>query len=90
MEFKQQLKENFNHSFNRLYGIVCWKLNIKNDEIVKDIFGNARKLKCVPKSSNHSYTQYFLEDERNPHRIEILVLEEFLLEKLGIVFESIS
>ncbi|USK82639.1 ATP-binding protein [Peribacillus frigoritolerans] len=87
VEFKHLLKENFNHSFKRLYGIVCWKLNLKNDDTVKDVFGSIRKLKCVPKTTDKSYTQYFLEDERDPHRIEIIVLEEFLQEKLEIVFK---
>jgi hypothetical protein len=88
VEFKHVLKENFNHSFKRLYGIVCWKLSIKNDETVRDTFGFTRKLKCVPRSSDDNYTQYFLEDERDPHRIEIIVLEEYLQERLGILFKK--
>lgn len=89
VEFKHILKENFNHSFKRLYGIVCWKLAIKNDETVTDAFGHTRKLRCVPKISNDNYTQYFLEDERNPHRIEVIVLEEYLQERLGIWFKKV-
>jgi hypothetical protein len=88
VEFKHFLKENFNHSFRRLYGIVCWKINIKDDETVKDVFGNVRKLRCVPKSSSDTFTQYFLEDERDPHKIEIIVLEEYLQERLGIIFKK--
>ncbi|MGG3470781.1 ATP-binding protein [Neobacillus pocheonensis] len=87
IEFKHILKSSFNHSFNRLYGIVCWKLSIKNDETVTDIFGNKRKLKCIPKTDSNSYTQFFLENERDPHRIEIIVLEEYLQERLGITFQ---
>ena len=68
IEFKNMLTKNFNHSFKRLYGVVCWKLSLKVDETVNDVFGNSRKLKCVPKSSPNTYTQYFLEDERDLHK----------------------
>jgi hypothetical protein len=87
IEFKHILKSSFNHSFNRLYGIVCWKLSIKNDETVTDIFGNKRKLRCVPKTDGKNFTQLFLENERDPHRIEIIALEEYLQERLGITFQ---
>lgn len=86
VEFKYLLNKNFNHSFNRLYGIVCWQIKILHDEVVNDAFGTPRKLRIVPRSGQGSFTQYFLEDERDPHRIEIIVLEEYLSEKLGIQF----
>ncbi|WP_438349209.1 ATP-binding protein [Paenibacillus sp. FA6] len=89
VEFKNILKSNFNHSFKRLYGIVCWNLQIVHDEVVTDAFGHSRKLRCVPSSSESTFTQYFLEDERDPHRIEIIVLEEYLEERLGIQFKRV-
>ncbi|OEF97870.1 ATP-binding protein [Desulfuribacillus alkaliarsenatis] len=89
VEFKNTFKNNFNHSFKRLYGIVCWKTNLKNDETVTDAFGKIRKFKCVPGTSEKdSFTQYFLENERDPHRIEVIVLEEYLQERLGITFSK--
>lgn len=90
VEFKNVLKNNFNHSFKRLYGIVCWKLQIVHDEVVIDAFGFNRKLRCVPSSTEGTFTQYFLEDERDPHRIEIIVLEEYLQERLGIQFKRVK
>lgn len=87
VEFKHLLKKNFNHSFTRLYGIVCWQLGILHDEVVSDVFGNPRKLRIVPKLGEGSFTKYFLEDDRDPHKIEIIVLEVYLAERLGIHFK---
>lgn len=89
VEFKYRLKSNFNHSFEKLYGIVCWDLQVNHDEVVVDSFDNKRKLRCIPRTNEKTYTQYFLEDERDPHRIEIIVLEEYLQERLGIIFKRI-
>lgn len=90
VEFKFILKENFNHSFGRLYGIVCWKLSLKDDEVVTDVFEKKRKLKVIPKSDSNPFTRYFLEDETDPHRIEVIVLEEYLQQRLGITFQRVK
>ena len=90
IEFKYILKQSFNHSFKRLYGLVCWKLSIKNDESITDVFGNVRRLKCVPKTDQNNFTQYFLENDRDNHRIEVIVLEEYLQERLGISFQRLK
>lgn len=86
IEFKNILKNSFNHSFRRLYGIVCYKTELKNNDIVNDVFNNQRIFKCVPKDARNSYTQYFLEDERSSHKIEVIVLEEYIYERLNLKF----
>ena len=86
VEFKNILKNSFNHSFNRLYGIICYKTELKNNESVFDAFKNERIFKCIPKDAKTPYTQYFLEDERSSHKIEVIVLEEFLYEHLNLKF----
>lgn len=88
IEFKHILKNSFNHSFKRLYGIICFKTDLKNNDTVKDAFEVSRTFKCYPKDENTPYTQYYLEDERNAHKIEVIVLEEFLSERLDIRFSK--
>ncbi|MEK4426446.1 ATP-binding protein [Solibacillus sp. FSL K6-1523] len=86
VEFKNILKNSFNHSFNRLYGIVCFKTELKNNDVVVDAFETSRTFRCYPKDDNTQYTQYFLEDERHSHKIEVIVLEEYLFERLNLKF----
>lgn len=88
IEFKHILKNSFNHSFKHLYGIICFKTDLKNNDTIKDAFEVSRTFKCYPKDENTQYTQYFLEDERNAHKIEVIVLEEFLSERLDVRFSK--
>ncbi|MGE7913242.1 ATP-binding protein [Lysinibacillus xylanilyticus] len=88
VEFKHILKNSFNHSFRRLYGIVCFKTELKNNDTVVDAFGTKRTFRCYPKDEHTPYTQYFLEAERISHKIEVIVLEEYLYERLNLKFSK--
>ncbi len=87
VEFKNHLINNFNHSFENLFSIVCWDTKIKHDEIVSDIAGMERKLEIIPPQNDKDYTRYFLNDPRKAHKIEIFVLKQYLKQKLGIEFK---
>lgn len=86
VEFKNYLLKDFNHSFNNLYSIVCWDIDIKHDEIVRDLNGTERKLQIIQPKNNKDYTKYFLDDPSSPHKIEIYVLKDYLKQKFGIDF----
>lgn len=87
VEFKHQLEPAFNHSFKNLRSVVCWDTQVKHDETV-DCLGGAdkRTMKIIPPESDDDYTRYFLEDQRDPRRIEVFVLKDYLRQKLGIEF----
>lgn len=87
VEFKNHLINNFNHSFDNLFSIVCWDTKIKHDEGVTDIANAERKLEIVPPKDENDYTRYFLNDPRKAHKIEIFVLKQYLKQKLGINFK---
>jgi hypothetical protein len=42
----------------------------------------------APRANDSDYTRFMLDDMREPHKIEVFVLEEYLKEKLGITFMS--
>ncbi|HCT64808.1 MAG TPA: hypothetical protein DIC60_06030 [Lachnospiraceae bacterium] len=86
VEFKYVLNISFNHSFEYLHSIVCWKIHIGHEAVVEDIQGTKRELRVYPPENEGEYTKYFLDDPRNPHKIEVFVLEQYLNEKLGISF----
>ena len=86
VEFKNYLLKDFNHSFNNLYSIVCWDIDIKHDEIVRDLNGTERKLQIIQPKNDSDYTKYFLDDPSSPHKIEIYVLKDYLKQKFGIDF----
>lgn len=72
----------------RLYGIVCFKTELKNNDTVVDALGTKRTFRCYPKDEHTPYTQYFLEAERISHKIEVIVLEEYLYEQLNLKFSK--
>lgn len=89
VEFKNYLTKDFNHTFDNLYSIVCWDINlseIKNNEEVTDIAKQRRILKIIPPENEGDYTRYYLDYPRGGRKIEIFVLKSYLKEKLKIEF----
>lgn len=86
VEFKHYLKNNFNHSFVNLHSIICWDTDIKHGDIIEDINKEKRKMTIVAPTQPGEYTKYYLDEPRNPHKIEVFVLKYYLKEKLNIEF----
>lgn len=89
VEFKNYLSKDFNHTFDNLYSIVCWDINlaeIKNNEEVTDIAKQRRILKIIPPENTGDYTRYYLDCPRRGRKIEVFVLKSYLKEKLNIEF----
>ncbi|MDN3956160.1 ATP-binding protein [Sporolactobacillus laevolacticus] len=86
VEFKKFLQNNFNHTFVNLHSIICWETDIKHGDIIEDINKEKRKMIISAPTKQGEYTKYFLDDPRNPHKIEVFVLKHYLKEKLNIEF----
>ena len=87
VEFKHQLEPTFNHSFSNLHSVVCWDTQVKHDDTVECLGGaEQRTMQIAPAAYINDYTHYFLDDRRNPRRIEVYVLKDYLKERLGIEF----
>jgi len=85
VEFKRTLTANFNHSFENLHSVVCWETDIKNDDLIKDINGEERKMQIIS-GTDDDYTRFFLDNPKKAHKIEVYCLKNYLKEKLGIEF----
>jgi hypothetical protein len=86
VEFKFNLSQSFNHSFENLHSIICWDTDIKHDDIVVDVNREERKMQIVPPANVKDYTKYYLDNPRKAHKIEVYVLKDYLRERLGIEF----
>lgn len=88
VEFKNYLSKNFNHTFENLYSIICWDISseLKNNEEVRDIGGNARTFKIISPKDSDDYTRFYLDDLRSERKIEIIALKYYLSEKYRIDF----
>ena len=86
VEFKQYLQNNFNHSFVNLHSIICWDTDIKHGDIIEDINKEKRRMVISAPTQPEEHTKYFLDEPRNPHKIEVFVLKHYLKEKLNIEF----
>jgi len=85
VEFKYYLTNDFNHSFANLHSIICWDTQVKHDEVVTDINRENRKMQIVQPEHIGEPTRYFLDNPRQPHKIEIYVLKDYLA-TIGIEF----
>ncbi len=88
VEMKYELKRSFNHSFAKLWGIICWDCKLANDEEVLDIVGEKRNMKITSKDSStpDSYKKYMLVSNTSPHNIEVFVLKDYLKDRLDLEF----
>lgn len=84
VELKNNLSNSFNHSFKYLHKVICYKI----ERGVSRITGNddVRVLNMEKIGQETKY--YLMPEERSPsqNRIEVIVLETFLKEKLKLEF----
>ncbi len=85
VEFKYYLTNDFNHSFANLHSIICWDTQVKHDDVVTDINRENRKMQIVQPENVGEPTRYFLDNPRQPLRIEVYVLKDNLA-TIGIEF----
>ena len=88
IEFKHQLRSDFDHSFSHLLAIVCWDCTLGDGAEVTDIANKRRTLRISPQASNQPYTKYMLVSPAEQHNVEVFVLKEYLEETLGIQFRA--
>jgi len=86
VEMKYELKRDFDHSFKRLAAVICWDTKLANEDEVRDIVGAKRTMMITPPSDENSYTKYMLVSATEPHNIEVIVLKDFLSERLELEF----
>jgi len=88
LEFKKELGRSFNHAFGKLEAIVSWDCKLNDGDEVEDKEGKKRFLRITSKSAGQPYTKYMLISNTEPHNIEVIVLKEYIKEKLGLEFSS--
>ena len=87
VEFKYLLKQRFDHSFDKLLKVVCWECTIPDGATIEDLVGKKRILQLSSPSEEVPYTQYWLVSQAGHLNIEVIVLKDYLKEKLGIEFK---
>lgn len=88
VEIKYELKRDFNHSFKKLAMVICWDTKLANEDGVQDMTGAKRTLKITPpeEGEKETYTKYMLVSATESHNIEVVVIKDFLCERLGLEF----
>ncbi len=90
IELKYELKRDFTHSFKRLAAIICWDTKLSNDELVIDPVDKKRKFRITPKSDTQDYKKYMLISDTSSYNIEVIVLKDYLKDKLNLDFRPVA
>lgn len=88
VEFKHQLRSEFDHSFSHLVAVVCWDCALGDGAEISDIANKRRTLRITPPGDSQTYTKYMLVSPTEQHNVEVFVLKEYLAETLGIQFKA--
>jgi hypothetical protein len=76
IEFKLDLKKEFNHSFDRLEAILCWSSRIKDGEEVTDLAGKKGEYKIT--SGQNGIKNRFIMIPGSSRNVEVIILREVL------------
>lgn len=82
VEFKNGLVKEFNHSFDCLEAIICWKSRVKDGETVTDLSGKTGTYRITTTGGKKNR---FIVRSDNARNVEVIVLKE-LLEQRRYIF----
>jgi hypothetical protein len=87
VEFKLELKKEFNHTFERLDTVVCWTARVKDGESVVDIAGKKGTYQITPQADGSKARFIVIPGSRD--NVEVIVFSE-LLEQRSYKFHAIG
>lgn len=87
IEFKLELKKDFNHTFERLDAILCWSSRVKDGEEVVDLAGKKDTYTITPGRDGRKLR--FIVVPGSARNVEIIVFKE-MLEQHGYNFRPVG
>lgn len=87
VEFKTELKPDFNHSFDHLEAIICWVSNMKDGAEVADLAGK-KGIYTITNDGSGKAARYIV-IPNSPRNVEVIVFKE-LLESNGYTFKPVG
>jgi hypothetical protein len=87
VEFKLDLKKDFNHSFENLEAIVCWNARLKDGEQVVDLAGRKGTYQITQQKDNRKAR--FIVVPGSARNVEVIALKE-LLDQNGHKFRPVG
>ena len=87
VEFKAELKPDFNHTFEHLEAVLCWTSKVKDGTEVTDLGGTKGKYTISKEAAGK--TNRFIVIPNRPRNVEVIVFKE-LLESRGYTFRPIG
>lgn len=79
VEFKLDLRKEFNHSFERLDAIICWRASVKDGEEVVDLSGNRGTYKITAKLDGTKAR--FVVVPNSGRNVEVIVFRDLMRER---------
>jgi hypothetical protein len=88
VEFKTELKVEFNHSFDQLEAVICWTSKIKDGAEVTDLSGHKGTYRITTNPIDGKRSRYIVRQD-NPRNVEVIVFKE-VLEGRGANFKPVG
>lgn len=77
VEFKHELKRDFNHSFEKLEAIVCWNSRVKDGEEMTDLAGRKGTLRI--ETDGDGRKRRLIDVPGSPRKVEVFVFRDVLV-----------
>lgn len=88
VEFKTELKTEFNHSFENLEAVLCWTSKIKDGTEVTDLSGK-KGTYSITRIAGEANPSRFIVIPNSPRNVEVILFKE-LLESKGFNFKPVG
>ena len=88
VEFKKELKVEFNHSFEQLEAVICWTAKIKDGTEVTDLSGKKGTYTITKNQTDGKLSRYIV-IPNSPRNVEVIPFKE-LLEGQGFKFKPLG
>lgn len=87
VEFKAELKSDFNHTFEHLEAVLCWTSKVRDGTEVTDLSGTKGTYTITKDSAGNA--KRFIVIPNSPRNVEVIIFKE-LLESKGYTFKPIG
>lgn len=90
IKFTTILHHKFNHPFHEANTIVCWNIDLKNGDEIRDAEDKVMKLRVIEPQNESEHTRYILVDESGQQQISIIHGKDYVKRETNLDFDKMT